>query len=172
MKPDLSILEKSLTHHTMRQVLIVTQTEQAGPGPALTSVLFKLLHLILSTAERILAKKSPHCTTSRRNEAEPLIHVFYLCKKNHGVGAVLLNWLRYNNHPLTSSNVLTLDLKTSEENEFPHAWTTVSSLTSLWQLKTKWREWSSSRSDPKWKLHAANWGSLKGLLHGHAHQIF
>ena len=65
-------------------------------GPSLTTFLFKLLHQILPTAERvsrILANQSPHCTRCRLNPpaTETLNHAMFDCQT---AGAVLLNGLR------------------------------------------------------------------------------
>ena len=68
-------------------------------GPSLTTFLFKLLHQILPTAERvsrILANQSPHCTRCRLNPpaTETLNRSMFDCQASQTAGAVLLNGLR------------------------------------------------------------------------------
>ena len=107
-------------------------------GPNLTSFLFKLLHQILPTAERtsrILPNHSPQCTKCDLNEVETLLHSFFNCPGNHGVGLCLVNGIRKYIPSISPSNILTLDFQTEEENFFPLVWNTASFLSSLFQLR-------------------------------------
>ena len=107
-------------------------------GPHLTSFLFKLLHQILPTAEhtsRILPNQSPLCTRCRMNEVETLIHTFFNCPGNQGMGLCLVNGIKKFIPTISPSNILTLDFQTPEENFFPLVWNTASFLSSLWQLR-------------------------------------
>ena len=106
-------------------------------GPTICSFLFKLLHQILPTADRvarILANQSPTCSRCQVSP-ETLFHALFDCHANQGVSNVLLNGLKKFDANLTPSKILTLDFSTEEDLQFPMIWTTASFLSELWQLR-------------------------------------
>ena len=107
-------------------------------GPILTSFMFKLLHKILPTAERvsrILPKNSPICTKCDGNVPETIQHALFDCHGNHQVGQVLLTGLSKYLPNLTPIQILTLNLDTDEDQEFSVVWSIASFLSSLWHLR-------------------------------------
>ena len=113
---------------------------QSMLGPNLTTFLFKLLHLILPTGERvarILPNQSPTCT--RCNDPTPAIdtleHAMFGCSESQEAGAVLLTGLRKLLPTLTPAKILTLNFNTTEDLKFPITWSIGLFLSSLWQLR-------------------------------------
>ena len=111
-------------------------------GPSLTTFLFKLLHQILPTAERvsrILPNQSPYCTRCRSDPAavETLSHTFFECQASQEAGAVLLSGLRKTIPNLTSTQVLTLNFQPADHLTFPIVWSIAHFLSSLWQLRVE-----------------------------------
>ena len=99
-------------------------------GPNICSFLFKLLHQILPTAERvarILPNQSPTCGRCQVETPETLYHSFFDCPANQGVSTVLLNGLKKFDPNLTPSKILTLN--------FSMIWITASFLCELFQLR-------------------------------------
>ena len=125
---------------------------QSKLGPSLTSFLFKLLHQILPTAERvsrILPNQSPNCTRCRGNATavETLQHAMFDCSENHQVGAVLLQGLRKLIPSINPTKILTLDFEPTEDQIFPITWSIAHFLLSLWHLRAV--ELIRIRSDTK-----------------------
>ena len=119
------------TWHLARQYML---------GPHLYSFLFKLLHQILPTAERIsriMPNQSPNCTRCKKNEPETLTHALVTCDENQGVSLILLQGLRKVIPSLSPINMLTLDFETDEQHHFPLVWCTATFLSSLWHLRVE-----------------------------------
>ena len=79
--------------------MVWEMARQSKLEPALATFLFKLLHQILPTAERvsrILPNQSPLCTRCKCNPqaVETLEHAMFECSENNGVSTVLLNGLK------------------------------------------------------------------------------
>ena len=111
-------------------------------GPNLTSFLFKLLHQILPTADRIariLPNHSPHCNHCRAENpvVESLSHALFECPSNQGTGNVLLYGLQKYVPRITQQDVLKLNFEVDEDLDFPIVWCTATFLSSLWQLRTE-----------------------------------
>ena len=109
-------------------------------GPSLSNFLFKLLHCILPTAERvarILPNHSQLCTRCRLEVPESLQHALFDCPGNQGVSSVLHNGLRKFIPNLTKQMILTLNFQVEEELQFPLVWTTAAFLSALWNLRTE-----------------------------------
>ena len=137
---QLSQLRAELAHPANDWESAWQMARQNMLGPSLTTFLFKLLHQILPTAERvsrILPNQSPHCTRCRENPpaTETLLHAMFDCQASHAAGVVLLNGLRKFIPNLTPSQVLTLNFNPSEELSFPLVWITAHFLSSIWQLR-------------------------------------
>ena len=109
-------------------------------GPDISSFLFKLLHQILPTAERvarILPNQSPICSRCQVNVPETLEHAFFTCPDSLDSTQVLLTGLRKVIPTLSPANLLTLNFDTNEENHFPLVWSSAVFLSSLWTLRTE-----------------------------------
>ena len=109
-------------------------------GPDICSFLFKLLHQILPTAERvnrILPNQSQLCTKCQLHEIETLQHALMDCPSNQGVSTTLCNGLKKYQPSLTKQDILAINFQTEENLLFPLVWTTASFLSSLWQLRVE-----------------------------------
>ena len=109
-------------------------------GPNLCSFLFKLLHRILPTAERvarILPNQSPNCSRCREGVAETTQHALFDCPENRGAGGVLLNGLKTYIPSLSPIKIITLDYEIEEDLQFPIVWATATFLSTLWQLRVE-----------------------------------
>ena len=107
-------------------------------GPDLTTFMFKLLHQILPTAERvarILPKQTPLCTRCNEDAPETIHHAMLECNGNQDASTTLLVGLKLYITNLTPTMVLTLDYDIEESLQFPLVWITASFLSSLWQLR-------------------------------------
>ena len=115
-----------------------SMARQKMMGPDLTTFMFKLLHQILPTAERvsrILPNKSPNCARCTGPATDTLLHSFFDCPTSHAAGEVLLVALRTIIPNLTPTKLLTLDFDLSEEESFPITWSIAHFLSSSWQLR-------------------------------------
>ena len=104
------------------------------------SFLFKLVHQILPTAERIsriLPNSSPLCTRCQANENETLEHAFFSCRATQTSSSVLLQGLKQFIPTLTASDILRLNFNSEEELNFPLVWCAATFLSSLWKLRTE-----------------------------------
>ena len=113
---------------------------QSMLDPNLTSFLFKMLHQILPTAERvarILPNQSPHCSRCNTNNQtiETLQHAMFDCEASQPASSVLLQGLRRSVPEITPSRILTLDFDCQEEQSFPVTWAIAHFLSSLWQMR-------------------------------------
>ena len=107
-------------------------------GPNLCSFIFKLLHKILPTAQRvsrILPNQSENCSRCNLATQESLSHALFQCPENHGAGNVLLHGLRKFDQHLSPTRIMNLDYDFEEELHFSIVWTTGTFLSILWQLR-------------------------------------
>ena len=111
-----------------------------GLGPEHTSFLFRLLHQILPTQERLNRAKSvatplckaPGCSGA---EVDNLEHSLVECNANQEVGMKLLDILRQYQPNLSTAAALRLDIEVDEELELPLVWLTAATLVSIWDQK-------------------------------------
>ena len=109
-------------------------------GPNICSFLFKLLHQILPTAQRIsriLPNQSQNCSRCQVESQETLQHALFDCPANYGVGNVLLNGLKKFDPNLSTARIMTLDYDFEEEQHFSIVWTTGNFLFALWKLRVE-----------------------------------
>ena len=117
-----------------------------GLGPENTSFIFKLMHEILPTQERVARTKpraSPSCTMPgcTAGVSEDLAHALVLCESNDGVGQRVMTCLRTYAPTLDTESALRLEFDVDEE------------MSSMQSGKGELRNPGSSctRSGPKWK---------------------
>ena len=106
----------------------------------MTSFLWKLLHRLLPTQERIsriLRNKSPVCQLCQDQMIEDLPHAFFHCRSNGEAGTVLLNFLGNLKPGLSPTQVLTLSYTLEPHEEFPLVWMTCSYLQNIWQARVQ-----------------------------------
>ena len=111
-----------------------------GLGSEHTSFLFKLLHQILPTQERLHRTKNeasplckaPGCTVTA---VDDLGHCLVECQANQGVGRNLLDTLRQYQPNLSTAEALRLELEVNEDLELPLVWLTAATLLSIWNQR-------------------------------------
>ena len=113
---------------------------QSRLGPDLSSFIFKMLHQILPTAERIariLPNQSPHCSRCRANgqHIETLQHAMFECSASHAASTVLVTGLKNILPSITPTRILTLNFDCQEDLAFPLTWAVSHFLSSMWQLR-------------------------------------
>ena len=135
-------LSVELAHPSNQWDKTWSMARQSMLGPNLTTFLFKMLHQILPTADRvarILPNKSPYCTRCRGNNqvTETLEHAMFACEVSQPAGNVLLQGLKRIVPNMTPTKILTLDYDCQEDLSFPITWKTAHFLSSLWQLRVE-----------------------------------
>ena len=109
-------------------------------GPDKTSFIFKIIHQILPTQERVACTKpraSPSCKMqSCQGEAEEnLPHALVYCQANDRVGMKLYECLREIQPSLEVEAVLRLELEVEDKLELPVVWLIRCGLGYLWNLR-------------------------------------
>ena len=112
-----------------------------GLGPGHTSFLFKLLHQILPTQERV-ARTSPtansNCKDSRCNgdTIEDIQHALVLCNGNNGVGQKIIEVAQMHAPGVTAEQLLRLEVKIEEEEELAIVWWLAAGWLAIWKLRS------------------------------------
>ena len=105
-------------------------------GSELMSFLFKVLHYLLPTQER-LARTSPtvtgECIICKSNVREDLVHAFVSCPSNQGIGVAVLESLPPGNQ--VHGHVLKLQLALEVHVELPVVWFLAVSWCSIWESR-------------------------------------
>ena len=112
-------------------------------GPQLSSFLFKLLHQLLPTAERvakILPSSSPLCSQCIHKQVETLHHAFFTCTANLGLPHLLLQALKEYDVSITPQKILTLNFELSADLQLPITWSIATFLSSLWSARADKRK--------------------------------
>ena len=110
----------------------------SGLGPEDTSFLFRMLHQILPTQERLLRTNNSinnQCKAPGCNEVDALSHSLVICESNQQIGTNLIELLRHHQPSLSISAALRLELEVEEEIELPLLWITSATLVSVWDQK-------------------------------------
>ena len=113
-----------------------------GLGSEATSFLWKLLHRILPTEERvsrIIQNSSPNCRQCPTAPIADLEHAFFTCVSTQQVGRCLLSTLRLHSPGLTSAGLLRLDYAEQGDNEMPVAWFAAQTLLYMWGVRKSGR---------------------------------
>ena len=117
----------------------------------LNSFLFKLLHKILPTAERvarILPNHSPVCSLcyGENPTNESLSHAMFLCNNNQGSGATLMRGIKKFIPYASESDILKINFDVGDEDLlFALVWSSASFLSSLWNLRIEKKRISLSK---------------------------
>ena len=110
-----------------------------GLGTAATSFLFKLLHRILPSEDRlarILPNSSPNCRLCSTPTPVDLPHCFFHCDGTRTVGNLLLNAVRVHDPEATPERLLRFELQAEEEMEMPIVWLIAHTLMYLWGTRS------------------------------------
>ena len=112
-----------------------------GLGPENVSFLFKMLHQILPTQERVARtspRHSPACPMPRcACVSEDLPHALVLCQANDGVGSRLMACLREYSPNIDVESALRLGFEVDEEQELPLVWLIGNVLQAVWKLRNE-----------------------------------
>ena len=111
-----------------------------GLGPEHTSFLFKLVHRLLVTRERLHrtnSAASPNCRSlgCQAQPVENLEHAFFLCPANKNVGKAVPHMLCEQHPHITAEAALSLDLVIQPDQELPLTWALTASLLSIWNQR-------------------------------------
>ena len=106
-----------------------------GLGSDATSFLWKLLHCILPTEERlsrILPNSSPNCKFCSEQVLANLEHCFFYCNMTRTVGNQVLTLCQTFSPGTTPSQVLRLELHIDQSQETPIVWIVAQYLMNIW----------------------------------------
>ena len=109
-----------------------------GLGTEVTSFLWKLLHNILPTEQRlsrILPNSLENCKFCQNPVSADLLHCLLECVHTLEVGGWLLALLRQQDQTLTPSRLLRLEFSIDEEREMPMVWITGHVLLIIWKTR-------------------------------------
>ena len=113
-----------------------------GLGSEATSFLWKLLHRILPTEERvarILPNSSEHCRQCQTPSTATLEHCFFNCESSRHIGSSLLNAIRPYDPAVTPAKLLRLEFEANEDMEMPIVWFTAQTLLYIWGVRLSGR---------------------------------
>ena len=155
------LLEQELTMQTMQNntmEYISSRSELASPGTdweltwrrarlkglgsEATSFLWKLLHRILPTEERvarILPNSSEYCRQCPTPTPANLEHCFFDCVSTRHVGRCLLAAIQVYDPSATPAGLLRLVFEADEDTEMPIVWVTAQTLLYIWGVRLSGR---------------------------------
>jgi hypothetical protein len=113
-----------------------------GLGSEATSFLWKLMHRLLPTEQRIariLPNSSENCKYCPMQTPADLVHSFFNCVKTRVVGRSLLTALRQHDPSVTPSGLLRLEFQEEGDMERPLVWMTAHILNYMWITRTNGR---------------------------------
>ena len=113
-----------------------------GLGPEYVSFLFKLVHDILVTQERLsrinpgtsATCKIPGCSTQA---VEDQVHALVTCEGNNGAGNEVMKFLRHIVPDLGVEAALRLDVRLDEALELPFVRFSAAAFQAIWELRSK-----------------------------------
>ena len=133
----------------------------------LTSFLFKLLHHLLPTGDRvnhILPNSSPYCTYCIKHGedvADDLEHTFFRCRQGREVGELLVKLVSGQvDKPAGPQHILQLNISCETSLQFPLVWLISAWLFLMWERRRKKQSCKREEivSDVKSKLSIRNQG--------------
>ena len=113
-----------------------------GLGSEATSFLWKLLHQLLPTEQRlhrILPNNSELCKYCQNPPPADLLHTFFDCVKTRNVGGSLLAAVRHHVPAVTPAGLLRLELHEGEEEVMPLVWVISHTLLYMWKTRVSGR---------------------------------
>ena len=116
------------------------RSRMKGLGSELTSFLFKLLHQLLTTQERIARTnnnvsplcKAPGCPG--RN-VEDLVHSFIKCPSNNGAGQAIVDSVSSFTTGMTDEQALRLEYDPVDDYEFATTWVLGNGFFKIWETR-------------------------------------
>ena len=110
-----------------------------GLGSQATSFLWKLLHNLLPTEERlarILPNSSANCNFCPTPVRADLPHCLFECNRTMESGSWLLSLIRRHDPTVSASKLLRLEFSCSDSAEMPLVWITAQTLLYMWGVRT------------------------------------
>ena len=116
-----------------------------GLGSEVKTFLWKLLHNLLPTQERVnritkTENSSPLCKLCHEQLVEDQLHAFFLCQANSTASRALITTITYLLPNLTTRKILLLDFVLDETKEFPAVWIVGNFLQLVWSLRIEKRQ--------------------------------
>ena len=109
-----------------------------GLGSHATSFLWKLLHNLLPTEERlarILPNSPADCKSCPTPALADLPHCLFECVRTKESGSWLLSLIRQHDPSISASKLLKLDFTCSDSAEMPLVWITAQTLLYIWGVR-------------------------------------
>ena len=109
-----------------------------GLGSAATSFLWKLLHQLLPTENRlsrILPNTSPDCKLCQGHVQADLVHCFFQCDSTRLIGEKLLSSISPYDPDISPSKLLRLEFEAEPAMEMPLVWVTAHTLLYMWGVR-------------------------------------
>ena len=109
-----------------------------GLGSEATSFLWKLLHLLLPTEQRlsrILPNSSELCKLCPTPTTADLPHCLFQCVSTREVGGWLLSLVREHDPSVTAINLLKLEFESDDSSEMPLVWILAQTLLYMWGVR-------------------------------------
>ena len=123
-------------------VLSWSRIRLKGLGSEASSFLWKLLHRILPTEERvarILQNASANCRQCPTPTIADLEHAFFHCVSTQEVGRCLLSSLRVYAPGVTPAGLLRLEYEVQGDKEIPVVWFAAQTLLYMWSVRKSGR---------------------------------
>ena len=110
-----------------------------GLGPKNVSFLFKLIHQILPTQERVSrtsARASAACPVPGCGQVfEDLSHAIVQCEGNDSVGHRMMSCVRQLAPGVPAESALRLDFDVQEDSQLPLVWLIATVASEIWKLR-------------------------------------
>ena len=109
-----------------------------GIGSEASSFLWKLLHRLLPTEQRlarILPNSSEHCKLCRIPTTADLSHCLFQCVSTREVGGWLLSLVRHFDPSVTAAKLLRLEFESEDSSEMPLVWIISHALLYMWGVR-------------------------------------
>ena len=143
--PTLLPIRPELLHHNSDWPNIWARSKTKGLGSDLSSFLFRLLHQLLPTQERVQrimgnrGQEPAGLCLLCRQEREDLQHAFFFCQESAGVGLALLGYVQHVVSTITPEECLRLEIgdDLGEEDQLAVVCLLASGLKYIWETRAE-----------------------------------
>ena len=111
-----------------------------GLSPDDKSLLFKVLHQLLPTGERLnrlQPNKSSACSHCRATPRDTLVHAIFTCEANQQAARAMLKWAQCYDPSLTPLSLLHLEVEAQDPFNLPTVTIIVTGLQLIWNNRVK-----------------------------------
>ena len=148
--PTLLPIRPELLHHNSDWPNIWARSKTKGLGSDLSSFLFRLLHQLLPTQERVQrimgnrGQEPAGLCLLCRQEREDLQHAFFFCQESAGVGLALLGYVQHVVSTITPEECLRLEIgdDLGEEDQLAVVCLLASGLKYIWETRAEKKDLS------------------------------